>query len=198
MTHTWGWYNASDGNVPDNQNRGQVRVRAAGLTSGLGGVHLPTQLHGERAHAVPAVCRVAHGPADLLTHRGRTGGVDDIVSLSLCRYVIQIFSLSLSILVFSRCRLTRCLRRGCRTRCGCTRTRRRSRLSTRWAQSRSRTGWARRLSPSGPPVCACVVSLVFTADMLSDGVWYTDSNGRDMQKRVFNYRPTWKLNVTDP
>ena len=94
MTHTWGWYNASDGNVPDNQNRGQVRVRAAGLTSGLGGVHLPTQLHGERAHAVPAVCRVAHGPADLLAHRGRTGGVDDVVSL--CRCVVMSFRFFLS------------------------------------------------------------------------------------------------------
>ena len=24
LTHTWGWYNASDGNVPDNENRGQA------------------------------------------------------------------------------------------------------------------------------------------------------------------------------
>ena len=34
--------------------------------------------------------------------------------------------------------------------------------------------------------------------MSTERTWYTDANGRDMQKRVFNYRPTWKLNVTDP
>lgn len=28
--------------------------------------------------------------------------------------------------------------------------------------------------------------------------WYTDSNGRDMVQRRFNYRPTWDLDVTDP
>ena len=36
------------------------------------------------------------------------------------------------------------------------------------------------------------------ADIASSGTWFTDSNGRDMQKRVLNFRPTWKLNVTDP
>lgn len=28
--------------------------------------------------------------------------------------------------------------------------------------------------------------------------WYTDSNGREFQKRIRNYRPTWKLNPTEP
>ena len=35
-------------------------------------------------------------------------------------------------------------------------------------------------------------------DLDNSATWYTDSNGRDMQKRVRNFRPTWKLNVTDP
>ena len=28
--------------------------------------------------------------------------------------------------------------------------------------------------------------------------FFTDSNGRQMLKRTRNYRPTWKLNVTEP
>jgi alpha-mannosidase len=28
--------------------------------------------------------------------------------------------------------------------------------------------------------------------------WYTDSNGREFQKRIRNFRPTWKLNPTEP
>ena len=28
--------------------------------------------------------------------------------------------------------------------------------------------------------------------------YYTDSNGREMQTRIKNFRPTWKLNVTEP
>lgn len=28
------------------------------------------------------------------------------------------------------------------------------------------------------------------------GVFYTDSNGLEMQKRVLNYRPTWDLTIT--
>lgn len=27
--------------------------------------------------------------------------------------------------------------------------------------------------------------------------FYTDSMGMEMQKRIRNYRPTWKLNVTE-
>lgn len=28
--------------------------------------------------------------------------------------------------------------------------------------------------------------------------FYTDSNGLEMQKRKINFRPTWKLNVSEP
>jgi len=28
--------------------------------------------------------------------------------------------------------------------------------------------------------------------------FYTDANGLEMQKRKINYRPTWKLNVSEP
>ncbi len=30
----------------------------------------------------------------------------------------------------------------------------------------------------------------------NSGVFYTDSNGLEMQKRVLNYRPTWDLTIT--
>lgn len=30
-------------------------------------------------------------------------------------------------------------------------------------------------------------------DLQNDGVFYTDANGLDMQKRVLNYRPTWNI-----
>ena len=44
-----------------------------------------------------------------------------------------------------------------------------------------------------------VSSLIpFSADLMVNQTWYTDSNGRDMQQRRFNYRPTWHLIVTDP
>ena len=35
-------------------------------------------------------------------------------------------------------------------------------------------------------------------DLMVNQTWYTDANGRDMQQRRFNYRPTWHLIVTDP
>jgi hypothetical protein len=38
----------------------------------------------------------------------------------------------------------------------------------------------------------------FSTNISSDGYLYTDSNGREMQQRLLNYRPTWKLNVTEP
>ena len=38
----------------------------------------------------------------------------------------------------------------------------------------------------------------FTTDLDNDGIWYTDSNGREMQKRVRNFRQTWAYNNTEP
>lgn len=38
----------------------------------------------------------------------------------------------------------------------------------------------------------------FTTDLKTDNTFYTDSNGREELKRVINYRPTWKLNQTEP
>ena len=38
----------------------------------------------------------------------------------------------------------------------------------------------------------------YSADVESNGEFYTDSNGRQMLKRKRDYRPTWKLNVTEP
>lgn len=39
---------------------------------------------------------------------------------------------------------------------------------------------------------------IWNTDLQVNQTWYTDSNGRDMQQRRFNYRPTWDLVVTDP
>ena len=38
----------------------------------------------------------------------------------------------------------------------------------------------------------------FDTDIKSDQLFYTDANGREMQERKRNYRPTWKLNITEP
>ncbi|KAK3702899.1 hypothetical protein QZH41_014169, partial [Actinostola sp. cb2023] len=38
----------------------------------------------------------------------------------------------------------------------------------------------------------------FDTDIKSSGVYYTDANGREMQERRRNFRPTWKLNNTEP
>ena len=38
----------------------------------------------------------------------------------------------------------------------------------------------------------------YSTPVQSKGEFYTDSNGRQMLKRVRDYRPTWKLNVTEP
>ncbi|GBG61654.1 hypothetical protein CBR_g23169 [Chara braunii] len=38
----------------------------------------------------------------------------------------------------------------------------------------------------------------FSTGLASNKTFYTDSNGRDMIRRVINYRPTWDLNVTEP
>jgi lysosomal alpha-mannosidase len=38
----------------------------------------------------------------------------------------------------------------------------------------------------------------FTTNINSATNWYTDANGLEMQLRTRNFRPTWKLNVTEP
>lgn len=38
----------------------------------------------------------------------------------------------------------------------------------------------------------------FDTDIKSNELFYTDANGREMQERKRNYRPTWKLNNTEP
>jgi hypothetical protein len=38
----------------------------------------------------------------------------------------------------------------------------------------------------------------FTTDLQSDGLFYTDSNGRELLERKRNYRPTWELQLTEP
>ena len=38
----------------------------------------------------------------------------------------------------------------------------------------------------------------FDTDLVSNGIWYTDANGREMQKRIRDYRKTWSLNNTEP
>ncbi|XP_029158276.1 lysosomal alpha-mannosidase isoform X1 [Nylanderia fulva] len=38
----------------------------------------------------------------------------------------------------------------------------------------------------------------YSSNLKTDSVFYTDSNGREMLKRVRNYRPTWDLDVQEP
>lgn len=38
----------------------------------------------------------------------------------------------------------------------------------------------------------------FSSDLMSQGVFYTDSNGRQMLQRAKDYRPTWSLEVNEP
>ena len=38
----------------------------------------------------------------------------------------------------------------------------------------------------------------FDSDIQSNQVFFTDANGREMQERKVNYRPTWNLTVTEP
>ena len=38
----------------------------------------------------------------------------------------------------------------------------------------------------------------FNSSLASNGVWFTDSNGREFQNRTRNFRPTWKWNPTQP
>ncbi len=43
-----------------------------------------------------------------------------------------------------------------------------------------------------------IISKYSTDITNTQDTFYTDSNGRQMMKRVRNYRPTWALNVTEP
>lgn len=38
----------------------------------------------------------------------------------------------------------------------------------------------------------------FSTSLKSESTFYTDSNGRELLKRVRNFRPTWRLNLTEP
>jgi lysosomal alpha-mannosidase len=38
----------------------------------------------------------------------------------------------------------------------------------------------------------------FTSDLASHGVFYTDSNGREVLERKRNFRPTWPVNIKEP
>ncbi|GIY01663.1 lysosomal alpha-mannosidase, partial [Caerostris darwini] len=38
----------------------------------------------------------------------------------------------------------------------------------------------------------------FDTDLNTSPIFFTDSNGREVLKRKINFRPTWKLNVTEP
>lgn len=38
----------------------------------------------------------------------------------------------------------------------------------------------------------------FTTDLNTEGTFYTDTNGRETLKRVRNFRPTWKVNLSEP
>lgn len=38
----------------------------------------------------------------------------------------------------------------------------------------------------------------YTSNLKTDGAFYTDSNGREMLKRVRNHRPTWDLELEEP
>jgi lysosomal alpha-mannosidase len=37
----------------------------------------------------------------------------------------------------------------------------------------------------------------FTTDLQTNGLFYTDSNGRELLERKRNYRPTWNLDLTE-
>ncbi|GAB6018756.1 hypothetical protein CHUAL_000428 [Chamberlinius hualienensis] len=38
----------------------------------------------------------------------------------------------------------------------------------------------------------------YSTDLATDGVFYTDSNGREVLQRIRNYRPTWNVNLAEP
>ena len=41
-------------------------------------------------------------------------------------------------------------------------------------------------------------SVVISLDLVSDDIFYTDSNGRGLIKRQRDHRETWDLNLTEP
>ena len=43
-----------------------------------------------------------------------------------------------------------------------------------------------------------IISIFNAPEVQSSGKYYTDSNARQMIERLRNYRPTWKLNATEP
>ena len=43
-----------------------------------------------------------------------------------------------------------------------------------------------------------VLQVRYESNITSKDTFYTDSNGREMLKRVRDYRPTWKLEVNEP
>jgi len=47
-------------------------------------------------------------------------------------------------------------------------------------------------------LCGLEVITRYTTDIPSRGLFFTDSNGREMQKRTLNQRPSWNLTVTEP
>lgn len=47
-------------------------------------------------------------------------------------------------------------------------------------------------------LCGLEIVTRYTTDIPSRGLFFTDSNGREMQKRTLNQRPTWNLTVTEP
>ena len=50
----------------------------------------------------------------------------------------------------------------------------------------------------GPIMSDCEYVSRFDTDLKSNSTWWTDANGREMQKRVRNHRSSWNLNVTQP
>jgi len=51
------------------------------------------------------------------------------------------------------------------------------------------------------PIDDCVGKEVitrWTSSVETEKMWYTDSNGREFQQRIRNYRPTWPLQVNEP
>jgi len=65
-------------------------------------------------------------------------------------------------------------------------------------QSHIEIEWLVGSIPIGDDIGKEVISRFNADDIDSEDTFYTDANGREMQKRVFNHRETWTLNVTEP